>query len=90
VIDDARPDLWLREELFVMNASDWAATAAALISLMALLFSLRNRSADIAREEAYRVRARVWEILNTEPGLRTVLALDDDDGNSDPIPRVAR
>jgi hypothetical protein len=66
-----------------MSASDWAATAAALISLIAILISLRNRSADIAREEAYRVRARVWEILNTEPGLRTVLALDEDDGNSE-------
>jgi hypothetical protein len=67
----------------IMNASDWAAAAAALISLIALLFSLRNRNADIAREEAYRVRARVWEILNAEPGLRTVLALDEDDGSSE-------
>ena len=67
----------------VMSASDWAATVAAVISLVALLFSLRNRSADIAREEAYRVRARVWEILNREPGLRTILALDEDDGNAE-------
>jgi len=67
----------------VMSTSDWAATAAAVISLVALLFSLRNRSADIDREEAYRVRARVWEILSREPGLRTILALDDDDGNAE-------
>ena len=64
----------------IVSASDWAASAAAVISLVALLFSLRNRSADIAREEAYRVRARVWEILSGEPGLRTILALDEDDG----------
>lgn len=69
--------------IVVMSASDWAATAAAVISLVALLFSLRNRSADIAREEAYRVRARVWEILNGEPGLRTILALEEDDGNAE-------
>jgi len=67
----------------VMNASDWAATAAAVISLVALLFSLRNRSADIAREEAYRVRARVWEIMSREPSLRTILALNEDDGNTE-------
>jgi len=66
-----------------MSTSDWAATAAAVISLVALLFSLRNRSADIAREEAYRVRARVWEILSGEPGLRTILALDEGDENSE-------
>jgi hypothetical protein len=65
-----------------MSASDWAAVAAALVSLLALLFSLRNRRDDIAREEAYRVRARVWEILDREPGLRTVLALDNDDGQT--------
>lgn len=66
-----------------MSASDWAAAAAAVISLLALLFSLRNRRADIAREEAYRVRARVWEILDREPGLRTILALQEDDGQAD-------
>ena len=76
-----RGDDWAIIE--VMSASDWAATAAAVISLVALLFSLRNRSADIAREEAYRVRARVWEILSREPGLRTILALNEDDGNAE-------
>lgn len=73
-----------------MSASDWAAAAAAVISLLALLFSLRNRRADIAREEAYRVRARVWEILDREPGLRTVLALEEDDGQADKRLRLLR
>ncbi len=63
-----------------MGTSDWLAAAAAVISLLALLFSLRNRSADIAREEEYRVRSRAWEILNSKTGLRTILALHKDDG----------
>jgi hypothetical protein len=65
-----------------MSPSDAAAAAAAVISLLALLLSLRNRRDDIAREEAFRVRTRVWEILDREPGLRTVLALHEGDGES--------
>jgi hypothetical protein len=73
-----------------MSATDWAAAAAAVISLVALLSSLRNRRADIAREEAYRVRARVWEVLDREPGLRTVLALDESDGQADKRVKLLR
>lgn len=66
-----------------MESADGAAVAATTISLFALALALRNRRADIAREEAYKVRARVWEVLNGEPGLRTIEALDENDGKTD-------
>jgi hypothetical protein len=66
----------------LVNAGVWVATAAAAISFFALLLSLRNRREDLAREEAYQVRSRVWEILDREPGLRTILALDACDGQT--------
>jgi hypothetical protein len=66
-----------------MEIKDWMSIAAAFISLTALIVSLRNRKADIAREEAYLIRSRVWEILNGEPGFRTVSALDEADDKTD-------
>jgi hypothetical protein len=66
-----------------MDITDWMSIAAAVISLTALLVSLKNRKADIAREEAYLIRSRVWEILNGEPGFRTVSALDEPDDKTD-------
>lgn len=63
-----------------MSASDWIALVAVLISLLALVISSWNRERDITREERAAIRARVWAILSMEPGIRTVLALDDNDG----------
>ena len=57
-------------------------TIATTIALVSLGVSLFNRRQDIKREERYRIRTRVWEVLNGEPGLRTVQALDEDDGNT--------
>jgi hypothetical protein len=66
-----------------MSLGDVVAPIATAISVVALVVSLRNRRSDIAREEAYQVRARVWTILDREPGLRTVLALHEPDGKTD-------
>jgi hypothetical protein len=63
--------------------TDWVpSVAATVISLVALALSMRNRRNDIAREEAFQLRQRVWTILDREPGLRTVLALDEPDGQT--------
>ena len=74
----------------LMSAGDWTAPVATAISLLALAFSLRNRRDDIAREEAFRVRERVWTILDREPGLRTVLALTEPDGKTESRIRFLR
>jgi hypothetical protein len=65
-----------------MGIGDWMAIVAVVISLTSLMMSLINRKQDIAREEAYRIRARVWEILNGEPGSRSISALDQSDGKT--------
>ncbi|HMF44464.1 MAG TPA: hypothetical protein VKQ32_27510 [Polyangia bacterium] len=66
-----------------MEVRDVTAIVAATISLAAIIISLRNRAADIARQERYVIRGRVWEILNGEAGLRTVHALAEQDGKND-------
>lgn len=53
------------------------AALAVVVSIAAFVVSIVSRRSDIAREEAYRVRARTWEILDREPGLRTVLTLKE-------------
>jgi hypothetical protein len=65
-----------------MEIRDWMSIVAAAISLTALVVSLRNRKLDIAREEAYRIRARVWEILSGAAGYRTITALNEPDGKT--------
>lgn len=65
-----------------MDGGDIAAAFASAIALAALIVSLLNRRGDIEREEQYRIRTRVWELLNGEPGLRTVQALDESDGKT--------
>jgi hypothetical protein len=62
-----------------LGQSGWIAISAVLVSIASLLTAAYYRRSDIAREEAFRVRSRVWVILDREPGLRTVLALDDRD-----------
>lgn len=53
------------------------AALAVVVSIAAFIVSVLSRRSDIAREEAYRVRSRIWEILDREPGLRTVLTLKE-------------
>jgi hypothetical protein len=67
-----------------VNSSNWIAVAAVAVSVVALMVAFRNRRTDLEREEEYRKRSRAWLILDRDPGLRTVLALDDvhdDDGD---------
>jgi len=65
-----------------MGIGDWMTIIAVVISLTSIMMSLINRKQDIAREEAYRIRARVWEILNGEAGSRSMSALDQSDGKT--------
>ena len=58
------------------------AVAAAMISVVALAFSVRNRRSDLDRSEAAIVRARTWEILDRDAGMRTANSLLKPDGQS--------
>jgi hypothetical protein len=74
-----------------MTAAVWAdliALGALFLSGLALVLSYFTRKKDRSqaekadirvreRAEAADIRARVWAIMSTEPGVRTVLALDD-------------
>ncbi len=66
-----------------LQIKDTFAFAALLVSIISLVISLVNRLFDIKREEEYRIRNRVWDILDGEPGLRTVNALDSADSETD-------
>ncbi len=55
---------------------------ALVFSVAAFGVSLVHRRAEIERQEATSVRARVWEILNGEAGLRSLDALDVADGKT--------
>jgi hypothetical protein len=66
-----------------MEIKDWISIGAATISLVALLISLINRQRDLTRAEAYQIRTRVWDILNGEPGFRTISALSESDGKTE-------
>lgn len=63
----------------VVRAGDWISIIALVFSVAAFRVSLVHRRAEIERQEATSVRARVWEILNGEAGLRSINALDVDD-----------
>jgi hypothetical protein len=65
-----------------MEPKDWISIVAVLISLVALVISLRNRKLDIDRQKKLRIQTQVWEIINTPTGYRTILALDDSDGKT--------
>lgn len=65
-----------------MEPKDWISIVAVLISLVALAISLRNRKLDIDRQKKLRIQTHVWDIINTSPGYRTILALDDTDGKT--------
>jgi hypothetical protein len=65
------------------SLKDWISIVAVVISLISLGISLRNRQRDIDRERENSIRAKAWEILNNEPGYRTVNALDDPDNQTD-------
>lgn len=58
------------------------AVVSAGIAVSALVLSLRNRKDDIKRQEKYQREARVWGILSGEAGLRSVVALDANDGET--------
>jgi hypothetical protein len=66
-----------------MEIKDWISIGAATLSLAALVISLVNRQRDLARAEAYQIRTRVWDILNGEPGFRTISALSESDGKTE-------
>jgi len=65
-----------------VSTSNWIAVAALAVSLAAVLLSLLHRRLDMKREEEFGLRSRAWLILDREPGLRTVQALDDVDGET--------
>lgn len=66
-----------------LDAGNWIAIGALAVSLISLLISWLNRQADKKRGERLAIKARVWEVLNGNgPGLRTVSALSQDDGDT--------
>jgi hypothetical protein len=67
---------------WIVKASDWIAIAAAIISLAALTIAIYNGYADRAIAKANERKGRVWTILSGEPGIRTISALDVDDGQT--------
>ena len=69
-------------DIEMFGFSEMISLLAVIISLAALVRARNNRIEDIARNEAYRIRVRVWEVLNGEAGLRSVNALDDHDGKT--------
>jgi hypothetical protein len=81
----------LREFLASIDFRAVAAVSSVVISIIALLVSLKNRKVDIAREQENALKSRVWELLSSDAGSRSVDALDKQDGKTaNPIELLAR
>ena len=66
-----------------MGLKDLIAVLAVIISLFALVVSLINRRADIDRLNKYRTRDKVWNLLTSSAGLRSIEALAKEDGKTE-------
>lgn len=65
-----------------MEPGDWISIVAIIVSLVALAVSLFTRKRDIDRDKKLRIQAQVLEIVNSNAGYRTILALEDRDGKT--------
>lgn len=80
--NSCHPLLIETEKGLTMEPGDWISVVAIIVSLAALAVSLFTRKRDIDRDKKLRIQAQVLQVVSSNAGYRTILALDDRDGKT--------